>query len=70
MDTTLNTYNVTFVLDDLTMTTTIMAMNEDVAPEIAHEQLAYDYPQVAALVDQAWDISVELLDTNVLGEAV
>lgn len=70
MDTTLNTYNVTFVLDDLTVMTWIMAMNEDVAPDIAYEQLASDYPSVAALLDQASSICVELLDQDVLGEAV
>lgn len=70
MDTTLNTYNVTFVLDDLTVMTWIMAMNEDVAPEIAYEQLANDYPYISALLDEAAITCVELLDKDVLGEAV
>lgn len=62
----MNSYNVSFALDWMVITTTVFAMNEEVAVPMARDQLAQDYPEVVPLLEQAFDLSVELLDTDVL----
>ena len=62
----MNNYNVSFVLDWMVVTTTVFAMNEEVAVPMARDQLTHDHPEVVPLLDQAFDVSVELLDNDVL----
>lgn len=62
-----HSYQVTFVFEYATLSTTVFAMHEDAAPEMAAEQLISDLPHVTAeMLDQAQDITVELLDEDVL----
>ena len=63
----MNTYTVSFALDYLVVSTTIMGMCEEVAPAMARGQIMQDYPDVAPLLEQAFEIDVVLLDSNVLG---
>ena len=62
----MNTYTVSFALDYMVISTTIMAMTDEVAPDMARDQLVHDYPEIAPLLAQAFDLSVELLDVSVL----
>lgn len=61
-----NSYQVTFVFDYATISTTVFALHEDAAPDLAASQLADDVGLASSLLDRANDISVELLDEDVL----
>lgn len=64
----MNTYTVSFALDYMVISTTIMAMSEEVAPDVARDHLLHDYPEVAPLLSQAFELDVALLDSDVHGE--
>ena len=64
----MNTYTVSFSLDYLVISTTIMGMCEEVAPDMARDQIMQDYPEAAPLLEQAFEITVVLLDSDVLAE--
>jgi len=65
MDMATNSYTVSFVFDYTTITTTVSAINEDAAPDIAASLIMDDLGVSAELLDRAQDISVLLVDTGV-----
>lgn len=65
MDMATNSYTVSFVFDYTTITTTVLVINEDAAPDIAASLIMDDLGVSAELLDRAQDISVLLVDTGV-----
>ena len=65
---TMNSYKVTFVFDYTTISTCIFAMNEDAAIDMAAYQIYDDlgYSNLSSILNGPQDITVELLDENVL----
>lgn len=62
----MNTYNVTFVFDFTTITTTLMALSDEVAAVMAVDYIKSDTGIPEDIFEQAQDVKVELLDVNVL----
>jgi hypothetical protein len=64
----MNTYKVTFVFDHTTISTNIMARNEEAAPDIGADMVYEDlgYSNLSSILNIARDIVVELLEENVL----
>lgn len=65
-DETFDSYDVTFVFDYATITTTVFALHRDVAPAMAADQLHQDLGVSYELLATAEDVAVSLLDRNVL----
>jgi len=65
---TMNSYKVTFVFDYTTISTCVFAMNEDAAADMAADYIYDDlgYSNLSSILDGAQDITVELLDEDVL----
>jgi len=61
-----NSYQVTFVFEYATISTYVFAMHEDAAPDLAALFIADELGIGVELLDQAQDISVELIDEDVL----
>lgn len=61
-----DSYNVTFVFDYSAITTTVLALHPDAAPDLAADQLNQDLGLPFTTLDTAQDIVVELLDTDAL----
>lgn len=61
----LNTYNVTLVFDTCSITTTLMALSEDAAAEMASGYVAAELNIHEACLDVAQDVLVEIVDRNV-----
>ena len=61
-----NAYKVTFVFEYATISTFVFAMHEDAAPDLAALFIADELGIGVELLDQAQDISVELMDEDVL----
>jgi hypothetical protein len=67
MDEVWNSYNVTFVFDYVTISTTVMALHEDAAPELAADTIYKDigFSELSSFLAGAEDVVVELIDENV-----
>lgn len=65
-DETFDSYNVTFVFDFATVTTTVFALHPDAAPGLAIDLIHNDLLIPKTLLENANDVVVELLDRNVL----
>jgi len=65
-DETFDSYNVTFVFDFSTVTTTVFALHSDAAPAIAMDMLRDDLLIPNAILQNANEITIQLLDHNVL----
>jgi hypothetical protein len=65
---TMNSYKITFVFDYTTISTCIFAMNEDAAIDMAADYIYDDlgYSNLSSILNGAQDITVELLDEDVL----
>lgn len=63
---TFHSYNVTFALDFSSITTTVMAMSVEAAEPLARDQLISDHPAFEELLDEAFEVQVQLLDKDVL----
>jgi len=63
---TWNSYTVRFVFDYAVVTTTVFALHEDAAPDIAADLIAADLGMRLEVFDSAQDIEVELVDSDVL----
>ena len=63
----MNTYTVSFALDYLVISTTIMGMCEEVAPDMARDKIKQEKPEDFPLLEHANELDVELLDSEVLG---
>ena len=61
----MNSYQVTFVFEYATISTTVFAMHEDACPDMAADILISDIGITSSVLDRAQDIVVELLDENV-----
>lgn len=61
-----NSYEVKFIFDFTVISTCVFALHEDVAPDLAADQICYDLGLNVSLLDQASDIAVTLLDEDVL----
>lgn len=65
-DETFDSYNVTFVFDFATVTTTVFALHPDAAPGLAIDLLHEDLLIPKTLLESAEEVQVELLDRSVL----
>ena len=63
---TWNSYSVRFVFDYAVVTTTVFALHEDAAPDIAADLISADLGMRLEMFDSAHDIEVELVDIDVL----
>ena len=61
----MNSYQVTFVFDYATISTTVFAMHEDACADLAADLINNDLGISVSLLDGAQDIVVEMLDENV-----
>ena len=61
-----NSYNVMFVFDYSSITTTVFAMHEDACPDMAADQLVEELGISYEVLDAAQDIIVNLIDVDVL----
>ena len=61
-----NAYKVTFIFDYTTISTFVFAMHEDAAPDLAADVILDDLAMHSTVLDQAQDITVELMDEDVL----
>ena len=59
-----STYDVTFVFDSLTVSTTVMALHKDAAEALAIAQIEADYPLRFHFLPEAEDVRVTLLDAD------
>lgn len=65
---TVNAYDVQFVFDYSIITTTVFAMHEDAAPDMAADQIYSDlgFSTLSSFLAQAQEINVTLTDKDVL----
>ena len=61
-----NSYSVRFVFNYAVVTTTVFALHEDAAPDIAADLIAEDLGIKSEIFDTAQDIEVELAGIDVL----
>ena len=63
-----NSYNVTYVFDDMSIITTVFAMNEEVAIPMAADLIyqSLGFSELSSFLSRTQEVFTELLDEDVL----